>query len=621
MEKKKLKILLVASEADPFIKTGGLADVAGSLPQALRDEGHDVRLVIPQYRQIPEKYKEKMEPVTHFRTNLAWRDTYLGVNKLEEDGVTVYFIDNQYYFNRDSIYENEDKHEQFAFFSQAVLDMLPVIDFQPDIIHANDWQCGPLPVIFADRYRQQSFYKDIKTVFTIHNLRYQGQFGGHLAGDLLGLAPHHWESGNIRHNGLLNYMKCGIMYADKVTTVSESYAQEIQTSYYGEGLDYALRMRGDDLRGIINGISYDKFNPATDKNLAVRYSKGEVDKKIANKVHIQQKLGLEVNGEKPLIGFISRLVEQKGVDLVQGVFDEIMATGAQFLILGTGFREYEEFFKQKQQQYPDNLSVNIMYDSTLADQIYAGSDMFLMPSRYEPCGLSQLISFRYGTIPIVRETGGLNDTVVAYNEETGEGTGFSFSNYNAHDMLYTIERAVSFYEKKGIWNKLVSRVMDLDYSWHHSAKEYAKLYAELTGYQIEELADDKEGSPVEIKIFKPDNDEIDYDIAEETESINKTAEETEAKMQTEEVAEDKVTEEVTTAEEIEDDLKDDLNIVNINLATAEELSELPGIGSAYAERIVDYRMKNGSFEKASEITKVSGIGAKKYEGISEMIDI
>jgi len=407
------------------------------------------------------------------------------------------------------------------------------------------------------------------------------------------------------------------MYADKVTTVSESYAQEIQTSYYGEGLDYALRMRGDDLRGIINGISYDKFNPATDKNLAVRYSKGEVDKKIANKVHIQQKLGLEVNGEKPLIGFISRLVEQKGVDLVQGVFDEIMATGAQFLILGTGFREYEEFFKQKQQQYPDNLSVNIMYDSTLADQIYAGSDMFLMPSRYEPCGLSQLISFRYGTIPIVRETGGLNDTVVAYNEETGEGTGFSFNNYNAHDMLYTIERAVSFYEKKGIWNKLVSRVMDLDYSWHHSAKEYAKLYAELTGFQIEEMAEDKEESPVEIKIFKPDNDEIDYDIAEEKESITKTAEETENKMQTEVLAEDKVTEEVTTAEEIEDDL----NIVNINLATAKELSELPGIGSAYAERIVDYRMKNGSFEKASEITKVRGIGSKKYEGISEMIDI
>ncbi|MFW6000824.1 MAG: glycogen synthase GlgA [Halanaerobium sp.] len=579
MEKKKLRILFVASEADPFIKTGGLADVAGSLPQALREEGHDVRLVIPEYRQVPEKYKERMESVCHFRTNLAWRDRYLGVNKLEEDGVPVYFIDNKYYFDRDSLYENEDKHEQFAFFSQAVLDMLPIIDFQPDVIHANDWQTGPLPVLFADRYRQQSFYKDIKTVFTIHNIRYQGQFGGEAAGDVLGLAPHHWESGNIRHNGLLNYMKSGIMYADKVTTVSESYAQEIQTSYFGEGLDYALRMRGDDLSGIINGISYDKFNPETDKNLAVRYSKGEIDKKIANKVHIQQKLGLEVNGDKPLIGFISRLVEQKGIDLVQAVFDEIMNTGAQFLILGTGFREYEEFLKAKQEEYPDNLSVNIMYDSQLADQIYAGSDMFLMPSRYEPCGLSQLISFRYGTIPIVRETGGLNDTVIAYNEETGEGTGFSFSNYNAHDMLSTIERAVSFYDKKGIWNKLVSRVMDLDYSWHNSAQKYAELYAEVSGYQVEEA---EEKSPVEIKVFQPDNDEVEF-----TEQV----------------------------------LEKDSDIININLATAEELAELPGIGSAYAERIVNYRDENGLFESPEAVTKVRGIGQKKYESISDMISV
>ncbi|MFW6294818.1 MAG: glycogen synthase GlgA [Halanaerobium sp.] len=579
MEKKKLRILFVASEADPFIKTGGLADVAGSLPQALREEGHDVRLVIPEYRQVPEKYKERMESVCHFRTNLAWRDRYLGVNKLEEDGVPVYFIDNKYYFDRDSLYENEDKHEQFAFFSQAVLDMLPIIDFQPDVIHANDWQTGPLPVLFADRYRQQSFYKDIKTVFTIHNIRYQGQFGGEAAGDVLGLAPHHWESGNIRHNGLLNYMKSGIMYADKVTTVSESYAQEIQTSYFGEGLDYALRMRGDDLSGIINGISYDKFNPETDKNLAVRYSKGEIDKKIANKVHIQQKLGLEVNGDKPLIGFISRLVEQKGIDLVQAVFDEIMNTGAQFLILGTGFREYEEFLKAKQEEYPDNLSVNIMYDSQLADQIYAGSDMFLMPSRYEPCGLSQLISFRYGTIPIVRETGGLNDTVIAYNEETGEGTGFSFSNYNAHDMLSTIERAVSFYDKKGIWNKLVSRVMDLDYSWHNSAQKYAELYAEVSGYQVEEA---EEKSPVEIKVFQPDNDEVEF-----TEQV----------------------------------LEKDSDIININLATAEELAELPGIGSAYAERIVNYRDENGLFESPAAVTKVRGIGQKKYESISDMISV
>lgn len=591
--KKKKKILFVASEADPFIKTGGLADVAGSLPQALIEEGHDVRLVIPQYRQIPEKYQDRMESVCHFRTQLAWRDTYLGVNKLEEDGVTVYFIDNKHYFDRDSIYENEDKHEQFAFFSQAVLDMLPVIGFKPDVIHANDWQTGPLPLLFADRYRQQSYYQDIKTVFTIHNLRYQGQFAGHIAGDVLGVAPHHWESGNIRHNGLLNYMKTGIMYADHITTVSESYANEIQTSYFGEGLDYALRLRADDLSGILNGISYEKFDPEKNENLAVRFSKGEIDKKIANKVHIQQKLGLEIDGEKPLIGFISRMVEQKGMDLVKAVFDEIMATGAQFLILGTGQREYEEFLKAKQHQYPDNLSVNIKYDAKLADQIYAGSDMFLMPSRFEPCGLSQLISFRYGTIPVVRETGGLNDTVVAYNEETGEGTGFSFSNYNAHDMLHTIERAVSFYYKKGIWNKLVNRVMNLDYSWHNSAQKYSDLYNELTETSEQKLLQKGDESEIQIKIYKPET-EVKAD-----------------KAQVDEAQTDK-----TETDEAQADGK-----ININQASASELVELPGIGGAYAERIINYRDQNGDFSKKSALTKVKGIGKKKYQKIADLLTI
>ena len=596
MKKGKKKILFVASEADPFIKTGGLADVAGSLPQALREEGHDVRLVIPQYRQIPEKYKDRMESVCHFRTKLAWRDTYLGVNRLEEDGVPVYFIDNKHYFDRDSIYENEDKHEQFAFFSQAVLDMLPVIGFKPDIIHANDWQTGPLPLMFADRYHQQSYYQDIKTVFTIHNLKYQGQFAGHSAGDVLGVAPHHWESGNIRHNGLLNYMKSGIMYADHITTVSESYADEIQTSYFGEGLDYALRLRGDDLSGILNGISYDKFDPETNKNLAVRFSKGETDKKIANKVHIQQKLDLEVNGDKPLIGFISRMVEQKGLDLVKAVFDEIMQTGAQFLILGTGQREYEEFFKAKQHEYPDNLSVNIKYDAQLADQIYAGSDMFLMPSRFEPCGLSQLISFRYGTIPIVRETGGLNDTVEAYNEKTGEGTGFSFSDYNAHDMLHTIERAVSFYEQKEIWHKLVDRVMNLDYSWHNSAKKYSELYDKLTGSGKQELLQKGDESEINIKVYQPE-------VKKKTEKVKEKSESRQAEKQSQK----------NRAKKKE--------LININQASADELAELPGIGNAYAERIAAYREKNGEFKKKFDLTKVKGIGKKKYQKISNLLSI
>lgn len=591
MKKEKMKILFVASEADPFIKTGGLADVAGSLPQALIEEGHDVRLVIPQYRQIPEKYQEKMESVCHFRTKLAWRDRYLGVNYLEEDGVPVYFVDNKHYFDRDSLYENQDKHEQYAFFSQAVLDMLPVIGFQPDVIHANDWQTGPLPVLFADRYRQQDFYKDMKTVFTIHNIRYQGQFGPEVAGDVLALGQNHWDSGKVRHNGLTNYMKCGIMYADHITTVSESYAQEIQTSYFGEGLDYALRLRGDDLSGIVNGISYDKFNPAADENIPVRYSKGEIDKKIANKIHIQQKMGLKVDADIPLIGFISRLVEQKGLDLVKAVFDEILETGAQLLILGTGYREYEDFLKAKESEYQDNLSVNIMYDSKLANQIYAGSDMFLMPSRYEPCGLSQLISFRYGTIPIVRETGGLNDTVISYKEETGEGTGFTFADYNAHNMLYTIQRAVSFYEQKGVWNKLVSRVMNLDYSWHNSARKYEDLYADLVGIEVEkETVETKEAeTPVDIKVYEP---------------------------QVTDIVETKASKEAEKAEAEQED-----KLININTASAAELSQLDGIGNAYAERIVAYRDENGPFSAAGDLTAVKGIGKKKYQNIAEMIKV
>ncbi|SFL30579.1 glycogen synthase GlgA [Halanaerobium salsuginis] len=598
---KKLKILFVASEADPFIKTGGLADVAGSLPQALREAGHDVRLVIPQYSQIPAVYKEKMQSVCHFRTQLAWRDTYLGVNQLTESGVPVYFIDNKYYFDRDSIYENEDRHEQFAFFCQAVLDMLPVLNFKPDIIHLNDWQTGPLPLLLADHYRQQNFYRDIKTVFTIHNLRYQGQFSGHIAADVLGVAPEHWASGKIRHNGLLNYMKTAIMYADQLTTVSETYAQEIQTAYFGEGLDYALRMRGDDLTGIINGLSYSKFNPETDSKIAVPYSAADVTKKLANKVHLQQKLGLEVDVERPIIGFISRLVEQKGIELIKAVFPQIMESGAQLVVLGTGQPEYEKFFLNQQQYYPDSLSVTINYNSNLASQIYAGIDLFLMPSRFEPCGLSQLISFRYGVLPIVRETGGLNDTVLSYNEATGAGTGFSFSNYNAHDMLHTIERAINFYQDEDLWHDLVQRVMKLDYSWHNSAQKYLSLYKNLmdslsakksstVSKKISRFSKNKTA----IKVFKPEPAPLS--------NKNSLPEKTNLKRTKKK--------------------KESGQLVNINLATAAEFALLPGIGDFYAERIVAYRSASSNgFNKKTDLKKVKGIGKKKYKQISDLITL
>ncbi|MGM0601965.1 MAG: glycogen synthase GlgA [Bacillota bacterium] len=673
---KKLKILFAASEADPFVKTGGLADVAGSLPQAVKEQGHDVRLVIPEYRQIPLEYKKEMQSVCHFRTKLAWRDTYVGINKLEYDGITVYFVDNKYYFDRDSLYQNEDNFEQFAFFSQAVLDMLPVIGFKPDIIHANDWQTGPLPLLFADRYRQQDFYSNIKTVFTIHNLRYQGQFGRKFASDLLSLPPHHWYSGNIRHNGLLNYMKSGIMYADHITTVSKTYAEEIKTKYFGEGLDYALRLRADDLSGIINGISYKKFNPESDSEIFVNYSKDDISGKAENKKYLQREMGLEVNSDIPIVSIVSRLVDQKGLDLVKGVFRELMDSDIQLIILGTGDQKYEDFFRSQVENFPRRLAVNLLYDSELAKKIYAGSDIFLMPSKYEPCGLSQLISFRYGTIPVVRETGGLNDTVVSYSEETGEGTGFSFNNYNAHDMLYTVQRAVSFYQKTGIWHKLIRRVMDMNYSWEHSAEEYDDLYAELSSGNDrdeeesgpvkasekseegagesgmkepveEDWSDEEEAAPVRASKKRPEKRSetreknnkkkgIEFNSGAEEESGMRESFEHSEELEDDEAAFVKAHEEkeedfaekdeaafVKSAKKSKDNKKGkkkDKKKININKAKKEELILLPGIGPAFADRIIAQREKE-KFRTKKDIMNVRGIGHKTYTRISDLLDL
>lgn len=477
--KDKLKILFVSPEVSPFIKTGGLADVAGALPRALKKRGHDVRVVLPEYKKIAYQYVEQFEHITDFRMKMVWRDKYVGVNKLVYKNVPTYFLDNKFYFFRESLYENGDKDEQYAFFSRAVLEMINQIDFQPDIIHCNDWQTGPLSLMLKDNYQIYDFYREIRTVFSIHNLAYQGKFDPHVVGDILGVSNYHLTSGNIRHDGLVNYMKAGIMYSDIINTVSETYAEEIKTRYYGEGLDYILRMRDNDLYGILNGIDYDEFNPADDKRIYYNYDKENLEDKYKNKLKLQKDLGLEQNKEKPVFSIITRLVEQKGIDLFPAIIDEMMNEDLQFIVLGTGENEYEDFFRYIQSRYPDKISANITYDAELAQKIYAGSDVFIMPSRFEPCGLGQMISMRYGTVPIVKETGGLKDTVEPYNEHEDKGYGFSFSNYNAHDLLFTIKRAISFYQEKNTWHKLIRRAMEQDYSWEKSAVKYEELYNKI----------------------------------------------------------------------------------------------------------------------------------------------
>jgi len=488
---RKLKILFVSPEVSPFIKTGGLADVSGALPRALKKKGHDVRVVLPEYKKISYKYVKDFEHVADFRMKMVWRDKYVGVNRLDYKGVPTYFIDNKFYFFRDSIYENGDKEEQYAFFSRAVLEMIKEIDFKPDIIHCNDWQTGPLSLMLKDNYQIYDFYKDIKTVFSIHNLAYQGKFEPGVVHDVLGVSNYHITSGNIMHDNLVNYIKMGIMYSDIINTVSETYAQEIKTKYFGEGLDYILNVRGNDLYGIVNGIDYDEFNPKNDESIYKNYDKNNIEDKYENKLQLQKDMGLKQDKDIPVVSIISRLVEQKGNDLFPPIIDSLMNEKLQFIVLGTGNYQYEDFFRYVENKYPDKMRAKMTYDANLAQKIYAGSDMFLMPSRFEPCGLGQLISMRYGTVPVVKETGGLKDTVIPYNEYEDEGYGFTFSDYNAHDMLHTIKRALTIYHDKDVWRKLVKRVMDQDFSWKKSANKYEELYKKIVIDQVPKKVESK----------------------------------------------------------------------------------------------------------------------------------
>ena len=473
------RILYVASEAVPFIKTGGLADVVGSLPKCFNKEEFDVRVILPKYMCMSEEWKSKMNYVTHFYMDLAWRSQYVGVLEMKYDGIQFYFIDNEYYFSGAKPYGNIYQDiEKFAFFSKAALSALPLIGFQPDIVHCHDWQTGLIPVLLKDKFHEGEFFRDMKSIITIHNLKFQGVWDVKTVRDITGLPAYYFTPDKLEAYGDANYLKGGIVYADAITTVSETYAEEIKMPFYGEGLDGLMRARANSLRGIVNGIDYDVFNPETDPTIPNHYNSRNFRKeKIKNKRALQRELGLTQNDSTFMVGSVSRLTGQKGFDLIAHMMDEICQNDIQIVALGTGEEKYENMFRHFAWKYQGKVSANIFYSEPLSHRVYAACDAFLMPSLFEPCGLSQLISLRYGTIPIVRETGGLKDTVIPYNEYESTGTGFSFANYNAHEMYHTLQYAMyTYYNKKREWNKLIDRAMAADYSWNNSARKYAELY-------------------------------------------------------------------------------------------------------------------------------------------------
>lgn len=471
-----LRVLYVTSEAVPFVKTGGLADVAASLPKELRKLGIDIRVVIPKYKNISEEFKINMTVLKEINVPVGWRNQYCGIQYLEHDGVPYYFIDNEYYFKRDDIYGFYDDGERFAFFDRAVLEMIENIDFKPDIIQCNDWHTGMIIPLLGAHYREKSFYRGIKTIFTIHNLKYQGVFPREILGDLFNLGSEYFSIDSLEFYGGVSFMKGGINYADVITTVSESYAKEIQGLDFGEKLDGLLRKRNKDLYGIINGIDYEIYNPEKDPDIFLNYTVDSLENKEANKLKLQELLKLPEQKDVPLIGMVSRIDKMKGFDLLVHIIEELLSLDIQLVVLGTGDPYFEAILKDLANKYNERLSAKIMFSTSLAQKIYAGCDMFLMPSMFEPCGLSQLIALRYGTIPIVRETGGLKDTVKSYNEFTEEGNGFSFSCYNAQDMLFTIKRALGFYKDKDKWTKIITNAMNGEYSWNNAAHMYEKLY-------------------------------------------------------------------------------------------------------------------------------------------------
>ena len=470
-----MKVLFASSEALPFMASGGLGDVAGSLPHALRKRLIGCRVVMPMYDTIRQELKDKMKFITHISVPVAWRRQYCGIFEAKHNGVIYYLLDNQYYFKRNTIYGHYDDAERFAFFSRAILEIIPHIDFKPDIIHCNDWQTALTPVYYSAMYANSPGYENIKTIFTIHNIQYQGIYGMELLQDVLGIPAD--KTSLLEYDGCVNFMKGAIECADKVTTVSPSYANEILDPWYSHGLDSILNERRYKLSGILNGIDTVGYDPETDKDIKANYSAADPSGKKEDKEELQKLMNLPVKPNVPIVGMVTRLVSHKGLDLVKGILDELLSKAEmQLVVLGSGDYEYESYFRWIAEKYPDKVGLRLGFVPDLARKIYAGADMFLMPSKSEPCGLSQMVALRYGTIPIVRETGGLRDSITDCGD--GKGNGFTFKSYNAHDILDSIYRALTLYYN-GDWNELVLRALNCDFSWGRSANAYIRLYKEL----------------------------------------------------------------------------------------------------------------------------------------------
>lgn len=475
-----MKVLYAASEALPYISTGGLADVVGSLPKAVKNhlgDGADVRVVIPLYPSIREKFSHELRLVSEITVRLSWRNQYCGIWKIESDGVTFYFIDNLYYFDRNSLYGSFDDGERFAFFSKCIMELMSAVNFYPNILHANDWQTALSVIYLKRKYSHLEEYRNIRALFTIHNIDYQGVFDFGILGDVLELPE--WDRDIVEYDGCINLLKGAIVCADIVNTVSGSYSREILTEYFSSGLHHILRAKNDAGRlcGIVNGIDIDYYNPATDPDIAVQYTADDTSGKAEDKAELQRICGLDVKPETPIIAMVTRLASHKGLDLVKCVLEEIVCNNdVQVAVLGTGESQYENYFKYLAYKYPNKVCARFEFNKALSKKFYAGADMFLMPSKSEPCGLSQMIACRYGTVPIVRECGGLADTIRAYNQYDGSGNGFSFRNYNAHEMMHVIKNALNIYSDREKWQKIVKSSMLTDFSWNLSAKKYIDIY-------------------------------------------------------------------------------------------------------------------------------------------------